>query len=304
MHSTTLTGVTWHQGRYVNGAYDDNNYYISTDMLPIELGIQVLSFSNTGSQTIWLKEYHAATSQEPAYFDPPYQSTRCTLRVRLYDGTGTQISYEIISIGGEKEVPKKFMAQYAIIEIEGYEDSGAAYRYKLRPDEASCQYSSGFNDRTIAYSVEVGMQYVQWYIYDDGFPRNDDAELFPKDFSEPYPKAMWRITNGYNDGFPFNELMPDIPRATGAFRNADKLERVKIPISVKTIGAEAFKGTALQRVRIAADCTYGEQSFPAGCVVTRYPDDRYDQLYDCDGKAVLDCNAARIYVLKEELSNG
>ncbi len=212
MHSTTFTSSAWHQGRYVNGAYDENEYFISSDMLPIEMGIQVLSFSNTGSQTIWLEIYHAATSQEPAYFEPPYQSTKCKLRVRLYDGTGTQISYVSISIGGETEVPKRFMAQYAIIEIEGYDDS-SAYRYKLRPDRASCRYAPAGRDRAIVGSVEVGMQYVQWYIYNDGFPRNDEAELFPEDFSEPYPKAMWRITNGYNNGFPYHELLPGIRHA-------------------------------------------------------------------------------------------
>ena len=79
---------------------------------------------------------------------------------------------------------------------------------------------------------------------------------------------------------------------------------MRIPISVKVIGSEAFKGTALQRVRIAADCTYGAESFPEGCVVTRYPDDRYEQLYDSAGKAVLDYDARRIYVLKEEPTNG
>ena len=137
----------------------------------------------------------------------------------------------------------------------------------------------------------------------DGEPRiedmPDDAE-----YTLPMPKSQWRIQSGYNDGFPFNELMPNVPRTAGAFQGADKLNRIKIPISVKTIGPAAFKDTALQRVRIAADCTYGEQSFPAGCVVTRYPDDRYEQLYDCDGKAVLDYDGARVYVLKEDTNNG
>lgn len=122
----------------------------------------------------------------------------------------------------------------------------------------------------------------------------------------------WVTTGEYKNGTESQSLMNaswqwvyDIePPQGGAFEDAAALSTVRIPPSVKTIGPKAFKGTALQRVRIAADCTYGEQSFPAGCVVTRYPDDRYEQLYDCDGKAVLDCDGARVYVLKEDNNNG
>lgn len=122
----------------------------------------------------------------------------------------------------------------------------------------------------------------------------------------------WVTTGEYKNGTESQSLMNaswqwvyDIePPQGGAFEDAAALSAVRIPPSVKTIGPTAFKNTALQRVRIAADCTYDETSFPAGCVVTRYPDDRYDQLYDCDGKAVLDYDGARVYVLKEDNNNG
>jgi hypothetical protein len=122
----------------------------------------------------------------------------------------------------------------------------------------------------------------------------------------------WVTTGEYKNGAESQSLMNaswqwvydiELPQG-GAFEDAAALSTVRIPPSVKTIGPKAFKGTALQRVRIAADCTYGAESFPEGCVVTRYPDDRYEQLYDCDGKAVLDYDARRIYVLKEEPTNG
>lgn len=121
----------------------------------------------------------------------------------------------------------------------------------------------------------------------------------------PYPDSVWHIDPQYNDGYPFNRLMPSasIPTSYGAFENSD-LERVKVPISVKAIGSYAFAGTKLRHVRIAADATISDTSVPEGCIVTRYPDDRYEQLYDCDGKAVLDCDGARVYVLKEDISNG
>lgn len=127
-------------------------------------------------------------------------------------------------------------------------------------------------------------------------------------FTKPYPASLWRIDES-NDGLPYNELMPDIlyyePAQTlGAFEDAASLASVHIPITVKTIGATAFKGTALQRVKIAADCIYSEASFPEGCVITRYTDDRYEQLRDGQGRAILDCDARRIFVRKAENTNG
>ena len=145
------------------------------------------------------------------------------------------------------------------------------------------------------------------YVYharEGEYPTNDSAmPIVQTDFTRPFPLNRWRIDEG-NNGYPYTDLQLGVLHPRGAFAGASDLAAVRIPISVKVIGSEAFKDTALQRVRIAADCTYSEQSFPEGCVVTRYPDDRYEQLYDCDGKAVLDYDARRIYVLKEEPTNG
>lgn len=123
------------------------------------------------------------------------------------------------------------------------------------------------------------------------------------DFEPPYPVGMWRIEIGYNNGYPYHKLLRNVPMNNGAFENSD-IERVKVPLSVKTIGAYAFSNTKLRHVRIAADATISSTSVPEGCIVNRYPDDRYEQLYDCDGKAVLDCDGARVYVLKEDMGNG
>ncbi len=110
------------------------------------------------------------------------------------------------------------------------------------------------------------------------------------------PRYLWHVSEFANNGNPYNGFML-IPEPTGAFRNAAKLEKVYIPESVKFIGAEAFRFTALKTVRIAADCEYSETSFPEGCELEFYGGGgTYSQLYDCDGKALLDCEAARIYV--------
>ena len=135
--------------------------------------------------------------------------------------------------------------------------------------------------------------------------------MFPivqEHFTKPYPASLWRIDES-NDGYPYNELMPDIlyyePAQTlGAFQDAASLAAVRVPITVKAIGSAAFAGTALRRVKIAADCAYEETSFPAGCVVEHYDDDRYEQLRDCDDRAIIDCDARRIYVRKVDNTNG
>jgi len=148
------------------------------------------------------------------------------------------------------------------------------------------------------------------YVYharEGEYPVNDSAmPIVQTDFTRPFPFNRWRIDES-NGGYPYTELMPGViyvKKKGGAFEDASTLSSVRVPISVKAVGPTAFAGTALQRVRIAADCTYDETSFPEGCVVTRYPDDRYGQLYDSAGKAVLDYDARRIYVLKEEPTNG
>ena len=153
---------------------------------------------------------------------------------------------------------------------------------------------------TITYDDGIAFE-----IGDSGYPEPIDApEPTEHAMIAPYPDSLFQIDSAYNYGYPFTALMPEIPHSGGAFAGAADLAAVRIPISVKVIGSEAFKDTALQRVRIAADCTYGAESFPEDCVVTRYPDDRYEQLYDSAGKAVLDYDARRIYVLKEEPTNG
>lgn len=146
-----------------------------------------------------------------------------------------------------------------------------------------------------------------FHAHDGEYPVNDSAlPIIQTDYTRPFPSTLWRIDQS-NGGYPYHDLQLGIMTyepICGAFAGAADLAAVRIPISVKTIGPTAFKDTALQRVRIAADCTYSEQSFPSDCVVMRYPDDRYEQLYDCDGKAVLDCDGARVYVLKEESESG
>lgn len=114
--------------------------------------------------------------------------------------------------------------------------------------------------------------------------------------TEPLPLPLWRVDPARNNGYPFTGLMP-VPKPGGAFRNAEKLERVYIPETVRKIGAEAFRYTALKTVKISAECQYSTTSFPEDCEVEFYGGGGdFGQLYDRDGYAVLDCDAARIFI--------
>lgn len=141
---------------------------------------------------------------------------------------------------------------------------------------------------------------MSWYM--DGYPTNDQFPEIPESaMAEPYPKAYWRIDPLVNNGYPYHDLLLDIERrGPGAFRDAVHLNRVRIPESVREIGSEAFRYTALRSVTISPDCTYSETSFPEGCEINFYGGGgEYGQLRDCNGVAILDCEAVRIMVKGE-----
>lgn len=97
-----------------------------------------------------------------------------------------------------------------------------------------------------------------------------------------YSTTLWGISrkNKYgvrcglltNNGYPYLYDSDAVPKGPGAFCYAEKLIKVSIPESVKKIGKEAFRYTALRKVRIAADCKYYDTSFPPDCEITFYDD--------------------------------
>lgn len=73
------------------------------------------------------------------------------------------------------------------------------------------QYSDASNitaDDIASCSIEFDEKPI-WHIGSDGFPTNGTPAA-PDNFVKPYPKSYWRITPGYNNGFPYHELMPDV----------------------------------------------------------------------------------------------
>lgn len=141
------------------------------------------------------------------------------------------------------------------------------------------------------------MEEYTWYIDENGIISNTEfIEMPEKYMSKPYPMALWRIEPTINNGFPFNELMPDMV-PTGAFMNAVNLQTVYIPRTCKKIGAFSFRNTALKKVYIAADCEYSSTSFPDDCEVMFYGGGGdYGQVYDSEDYACIDADGALCYI--------
>ena len=154
---------------------------------------------------------------------------------------------------------------------------------------------------------------MSWYFNSDNKLTHDDLPK-PIDgiFSEPYPATFWRLdsnnilTLNSEDWSPFPEpmeyLTPPYPASmwylnednklrnillpnelilgpeVGAFLNAESLEYVKIPKSVKSIGDASFVGTKLKKVCISKNCSYTSTSFPKGCEIIFY-EDMHDESY-------------------------
>ena len=150
------------------------------------------------------------------------------------------------------------------------------------------------------------MSEILWEIGDSGKLVNQYlpvSEIPEAPLVKPYPKTVWRIDPDVNGGNPSHDFL-SLPETLGAFRNAKKLTQVRIPESVKNIGAESFRFTALETVKIAADCQYSEKSFPENCKVEFYGSSGdHVQLYDSSGSALLDREGARIYVKKQALKS-
>ncbi|MDE7363332.1 MAG: leucine-rich repeat domain-containing protein [Ruminococcus sp.] len=89
-------------------------------------------------------------------------------------------------------------------------------------------------------------------------------EIPEKAIEKPFPKSLWRIRDNLT-----HELLPTYT-PLGAFENAEKLQKIIIPESVKKIGKFGFSGTALKTVKIASDCEYSESSFSENCTINFY----------------------------------
>lgn len=188
----------------------------------------------------------------------------------------------------------------AIYTITATDINGAALRTKIMMYDSNynCIYDSGWIDSGTPLSDSHNASYIRIVLsyssgnispsalrectlqYNDGNPWHIvDGKITNEYFigmpdyamTEPYPYALWRVDDEYNQGFPFTEIAPN-SIDLGAFANAIKLRRISIPKSCKKIGRYSFRNTQLSSVTIARDCVYYPTSFPDGCIINFYPD--------------------------------
>ena len=106
-----------------------------------------------------------------------------------------------------------------------------------------------------------------WYVDSGKLTNSNLPEAISNVMSPPYLPFWWYVDNGrlVNSNLP-------APVLRGAFANCKSLDTAHIPESCKSIGAYAFRNTALESVTIASDCTYSATSFPEDCEIEFYTD--------------------------------
>lgn len=258
-----------------------SSYYLATDYFPVPQSIKQYSADATVVQVL---------SWDP-YQDKEVTTSRTSLF--FYDA---QYNY-LGSVSGVVEVTtdasaSPFMANAAWVRASVYNSSSHA----LYPGRQACKDSIYGSYYLGGPFVTVEYTYQQWESDEEGFYLEDVAEAPEKPMKYPFPASEWRVEGGKVT----NALLPDyVPSGEGAFKYASHLTDISIPRSVKFIGEEAFRYTALTRVRIAEDCVFFPTSFPEGCAVELNDTVEYGQLVDCDGVEILDCEAVRLYVKGE-----
>ena len=188
-------------------------------------------------------------------------STRAIYTITATDINGTALRTNIMM----------YDSNYTCIYDSGWTASGVPLSDSHNASYIRIMLSYSSGDIIPADLRECKLQYNDgnpWYIVNNEITNEFFIEIPEAYMVKPYPLALWRIDSRYNRGFPYTEIVVG-QRVLGAFGNANDLRVASIAQSVKYIGLEAFKNTALQSVTIAPDCEYYETSFPADCEISR-----------------------------------
>ena len=129
--------------------------------------------------------------------------------------------------------------------------------------------SSDKNGGYPTFSDAPDFESVNYYQNQSMFLTTDGYPIFK---GKPYLESSPIInTDFYADGKNYLQMKNvRFSLISGAFANSINLKKIVIPKSVKFIGENAFRNTALSSVKISADCTYGSESFPENCNVEFY----------------------------------
>lgn len=199
----------WFQGRYSNGSYDNSDLYISSSMIRINNVVtSVTRAFNTFP--IVLKRWRRIDASSDWYENGEVESRQSTASIYFFDKDRNMVGGGLnIDAGETMTITNKELAIYVLVTVAVGAD---VVNRNIHPKDADppADYPSN-----TYYQIDTDLEYTfteeTWSIGEDGFPHSNFAELFPKDMTIPIPKAMWRIAQYYNNGFPFNELLPNIP---------------------------------------------------------------------------------------------
>lgn len=182
----------------------------------------------------------------------------------------------------------------AIYTITATDINGTALRTNIMMYDSSytCIYDSGWTASGVPLSDSHNASYIRivlsyssgnitptdlrdctlqyndgnpWYIADGEITNEYFIDMPTRAMAEPYPRALWRIT----DDYLLNDLL--IPNSyLGAFAHATDLQSISIPKSCKYLGNESFIESGLTSVTIASDCEYSTNTFPPQCTINFY----------------------------------
>ena len=129
--------------------------------------------------------------------------------------------------------------------------------------------SSDKNGGYPTFSNAPDFESVNYYQNQSMFLTTDGYPIFK---GKNYPASSPIInTDFYADGKNYLQMKNvRFSLISGAFANDTSLAKVVIPKSVKFIGENAFRNTALSSVKISSDCVYSQESFPDGCKIEFY----------------------------------
>lgn len=129
--------------------------------------------------------------------------------------------------------------------------------------------SADKNNGYPTFSDAPDFESVNYYQNQSMFLTTDGYPIFK---GKPYLESSPIInTDFYADGKNYLQMKNvRFSLISGAFANSINLKKIVIPQSVKFIGENAFRNTALSSVKISSDCVYSQESFPDGCKIEFY----------------------------------
>ena len=129
--------------------------------------------------------------------------------------------------------------------------------------------SSDKNGGYPTFSDAPDFESVNYYQNQSMFLTTDGYPVFK---NKNYPESDSVVNTAfYADGKNYLQMKNvRFSLISGAFANSINLKKIVIPQSVKFIGENAFRNTALSSVKISSECIYSQESFPDGCKIELY----------------------------------